>query len=86
MYTIALKPGDRLYKFSDDGNPTNDVTSITLRRGEKAIDPEYRRVFTPLAHTNKPSPFIDMSQAMARPTRSAITCGSRSATPWQRRR
>ena len=62
-YTIALKPGDKLYKFSDDGNPMNDVTSITIRRGAEAIDPDTGLPYEFLSHTNKTSPFIDKNQA-----------------------
>ncbi|MEW7006219.1 peroxidase family protein [Lentilitoribacter sp. EG35] len=61
-YYIPLDESDPLYKFSDDGNPFNDVTSIAIKRGEGAINPETGEVYTPRAHINKTSPFIDQSQ------------------------
>ena len=62
-YTIPLRQGDSLYRFSDDGNPANDITSITLRRGEEAIDPNTGEPFQYLTHINMTSPPIDKNQA-----------------------
>ncbi len=59
-YTVALKPGDPLYKFSDDGNPSNDVTSITLTRGAAADGTGVNGVAR--QQINKTSPYIDQSQ------------------------
>lgn len=61
-YYIPLDESDILYKFSDDGNAFNDVTSIAITRGAEAINPETGEAYTPRAHINKTSPFIDQSQ------------------------
>ena len=62
-YYIPLDPSDELYRFSDDGNPFNDITSIRVTRGEEAINPATGEAYVPRAHINKTSPFIDQNQA-----------------------
>ena len=60
-YTINLKPGDPLYQFSDDGNPRNDVTSISVTRGAAADGTGVNGVAR--QQINKTSSYVDNNQA-----------------------
>lgn len=60
--SIALSPGDELYSFSNDGNPFNDTTEISITRATDATDPNTGNSFDVRTQFNTTAPFVEQSQ------------------------